>query len=235
MRSIPWAQRMGFLMSHPSQEGQAGSLPVVALRVFRQAVGSTHYVRLVSREYGGCFTHWMKQNSQYCDGPRCIWNCAKQRKQWKGYGAADVYDPVAKLYVPFALEITESMELDLRGRWTRGSIWRIHWPFAKKGHNEPKRAEFVRQLDEREVPPVWDVVPCLLNMFHIFSIDLTVKNPMPPRVLVQSNAGPDPLMSAPIPPVASSDEMRAGINRLKGMIGGMPDSPGTNGKAKDRV
>jgi hypothetical protein len=205
-------------MSRASQEDNGKNLPVVQLRVFRQAVGSSHHVRLVSPRYGGCMTHWLKGNSQYCAGTSCIWNCARQRKQWKGFGAADVFDPQTKLWMPCAFELTESMELDFRDRWTRGGLWRVHWPHARKGHQEPKRAEFVKQLDPDSCPSEWDIVPCLLNTFHIFEIDLTVRNPMPPRVLVQATAGPDPTEQGFFLPIADHVEQRRWIEKMRDKV-----------------
>lgn len=218
-------------MSHPFQEGPAGPRPVIALRVFRQEQGQSHFVRLLSSHYGGCFTHYVKERSQYCDPQACRWGCPKAPQVWKGYAAADVYDDNAKLWMPVCFELTEALELDFRGRWRRGQVWRVTRPVKKKKKQEARFAVFVEQHPECSLPQEFDFIPCLLNTFHIFAIDLAFKNPLPPRVLVEATAGPVPGQAAKVNEQASREAFAEFGRRaqLLANIGRMPDQTAKNG------
>lgn len=221
-------------MSYPFQAGSEAPRPVIALRVFRQEPGQSHFVRLLSSRYGGCFTHYVKERSQYCDPEGCRWGCPKAPQIWKGYAAADVYDDAVKLWLPVCFELTEALELDFRDKWQRGQVWRVTRPVKKKKKNEARFAVLIEQHSESSLPPEFDFLPCLLNTFHIFAIDLCHKNPLPPRVLVQAAAGPVPGQQkkpdAPVSPQELSDFAQRA--RLLANIGRMPDTSSKNGMAR---
>jgi hypothetical protein len=178
-------------MTHTSLEGNP-RLPLYPVRVFRQKPGGSHYVRLLAASYGGCFTHYLKDRGEYCAGPGCMFACQKLRKIWRGYGAADYWDDASQLWIPTVLELTETLELDFRDKWRRGQVWKILTPHKQGKKNLGKSAKLLEQLDPGKIPHEFDIVPALLNTFHIFEIDLTHKNPMPPRVLVAATAGAPP-------------------------------------------
>jgi hypothetical protein len=221
-------------MSRAFQETAGDSLPVVQLRVFRQLEGSTHFVRLLSSSYGGCFTHWARGNSQYCAGKECLWKCNTSPKDWKGYGAADVYDVKQKLWIPYCFELTASMELDFRDRWKRGGFWKVSWPHSRKGHHDPKRGEWIRQLPLDGLPEDFAIIPCLLNVYHVFDMDLTTPNPMPPRTMVQANTGFDPTECGTSLPVLTPDQIAAEVKSLSEQFEFRRNrpAPSANGTAK---
>ena len=45
-------------------------------------------------------------------------------KSGKGYAHAEIYSRAIKAWNPVVLEITEHLELDLRGQYARGQVWR---------------------------------------------------------------------------------------------------------------
>jgi len=221
-------------MSQSPQPGTGAARPVIALRVFRQQLGQTDHVRLLSPTYGGLFTHWIKGRSQYCDPNGCQHGCPKTPQVWKGYAAADVYDVNAKLWMPICLELSEALELDFRGQWERGQIWKISRPIATSCKRVPRFGVMVESHPESCLPQEFNYLPCLLNMYHVFAIDLTFKNPLPPRVLVSAAAGPAPgeKPQAPIVPLADVAAQLKQRAQLLANIGHMPHQASKNGSPR---
>lgn len=218
-------------MFQSSQAENTPARPVIALRVFRQQPGATDHVRLLSPCYGGCFVHWVKGRSEYCDPEGCTFGCPKVRKVWKGYGAADVWDAVAKLWRPVCFELSEALELDFRDKWRRGQVWRVVSPIKRKGKNEAKFAQHVESHPENLLPAEFNFIPCLLNTYHVYGINLSIKNPLPPRVLVEAVAGPAPGEQDHNQNPASSEQLAEFGRRAKllGNIGRMPSGMPKNG------
>jgi hypothetical protein len=163
-----------------------------ALRTLSVASGATYHVMFLADTYGGCFTHY-KKKSHYCKGNECpawLHNCGDTT--WKGYAPVVVWNAAKNVWMPWVLEMTESLEVDLRGIVRRGQVWEI-WrnPLGKK--STPVECKLLEDdRDAKRIPPVFDIVPVLRGLYHLTQIDLSQKNPMPPRTLVCDIAGDGP-------------------------------------------
>lgn len=173
-------------------ESQAPRAPMRALRVLSIAPATTYHIMFLADTYGGCFTHY-KKKSHYCKGNDCpawLHNCGDTT--WKGYAPVVIWNAARNVWMPWVLEMTESLELDLREIVRRGQIWEI-WrdPLGKK--STPVEGKLIEDdRDPKRVPPAFDIVPVLRGLYHLAQIDLTHKNPMPPRTLVSDIADDGP-------------------------------------------
>lgn len=182
--------------------------PMRALRVLSIAPATTYHVMFLADEYGGCFTHY-KKKSHYCKGTDCpawLHNCGDTT--WKGYAPVVVWNSARNVWMPWVLEMTESLELDLRGILRRGQIWEI-WrdPLGKK--STPVEGKLLEEdRDASRIPKAFDIVPVLRGLYHLTQIDLTSRNPMPPRTLVEDipDDGPAILKAGPAKGVDLPDD-----------------------------
>ena len=162
------------------------------LRVFRIDEGEEVYFRTISHDYGGLLTHY-KGVGHYCPGASsCTMHSVKM--QWKGYACVDIWDPVFKSWIPWVLEITENAELDMRGRWRRGQVWRLKLPKDVPGREVcGVRAEYVEDCKIETLPQPFDFSANLFWIYRANPIVLDQPNPMPPRkVLKPAEAAPPP-------------------------------------------
>jgi hypothetical protein len=189
-----------FDLEEPDEHGEIEKPKLVfSLRVKRVEPGDNFFVRLLSREYGGMFTHYYQKRSYFCPGDSC--KCPvhnnPQSFTWKGYCAAELYDDVSKLWCPIVLEITERLEQDFRHRFARGQVWNL-FRYAAKKTGEPVMGTLHEKQDEAQLPPSFEILPVLRTMYHWNGImPLTAKNPLPDRVLVQPSQGCAPLALEP--------------------------------------
>jgi hypothetical protein len=161
--------------THQSTQSQ----PVQVLRI---EAGFTFELRTLSRSYGGLFVHWVKDKSRYCAGRECRSDWHKLDRQWRGYAAVEWYDKKSSLWIPTVWEITENCELDLRGQYDRGQVWRVGRAKGGKGKQEPVSAVLMGFLAADLVPPEWDYRVVLYHLYHITEVDLSHSNPMPSRL-----------------------------------------------------
>lgn len=173
----------------PAGQGPARNLP---LKVFRVDPGQTVTVRMLSKSYGGLFTHWARGRSHYCNPDGCDGTLHKTERFWKGYAAADIWNRQRALWFPVVLEITEHTELDLRQVYKRGQVWELERPAQAKSKKGPVRAWLIESRDPAQVPPAHEIVPVLRHLYHVDCIDLESSNPMPDRVYVEPSADPGP-------------------------------------------
>lgn len=161
------------------------------LRVFRLKPGERCTVRTLSESYGGLFTHFVRGRSVYCDPTNC--NPANHRtgRFWKGYAAAEVWMKPEGLYVPVVLELTEALELDVRGRWKRGQLWELSRE-KQVGRRHPPIVGVLLGDAPGPLPPAFDCFDVLTHLYHADGIQLEEENPMPPRVMVKASVGAPP-------------------------------------------
>jgi hypothetical protein len=172
------------------------------LRVFRVKEGCTWTVLCLSERIGGCFVHWLRGRSFYCDPRGCPPAKHNSDRQWKGYAAAHLWDAPAALWLPIVLEVTESLELDLRGLYARGQLWEVSRPEQSDRRKTPVAGRLIGTRTPRETPAAFDVKDVLRHLYHTDVIDLTAKNPLPSRVIVEPFKAP--------PPVAELDQAEPG-------------------------
>lgn len=162
------------------------------LRVFRIEEGTTVHARTLSDGYLGLFTHYVKRRSVLCQGEDCEAAIHRAGKIWKGYAAVELWNAPTNRWNPFVLEITESLELDLRGIWKRGQVWEFYRELPVKKKSMPISGKLLEERDPTTVPPAFDFRPVLLHLYHVHQIHLGALNPMPPRVIVKASEGDGP-------------------------------------------
>lgn len=189
------------------------------LRVFRVEPATTEHVRLLSYAYGGLFTHWGKR-SLYCDPRGCrVSGCPRGERYWKGYGLVERWVEQALIWVPVVLEITENLELDFRGVWARGQVWRLTRMGQEGRKKTPVTGRMVETLDPDSVRPEVGIGSVLKAMYHVDQISLEAKNPMPPRTYVEPVKGaPPPGMGerAPVETRATPEQLAKMRELLRG-------------------
>lgn len=180
------------MSNSPSRGGGQGPSPKQSvLEIVRVVKGTEAYFRLLSPNYGGLLTHYRHKQSHYCPGPDCPRGEHKD-PIWKGYCAAEQWLERTRVWMPCVFELTESCELDMRGRFRRGQIWRISRKVQKKNGSWPVSAALVEQLDEVDVPPMFEIRGTLCSLYHVEEIALDVSNPLPARVVVEPSSGAPP-------------------------------------------
>jgi hypothetical protein len=173
--------------------------PSYALRVFRIAAGTAWTVRTNSKGYSGLVTHYGPNGSVWCPGTGCLSTLHRKGPIWKGYCTVDLYDPANRWWAPVVLEITETCELDMRGRYERGQLWELSREADTPKRKSPVRAKLIGQADETEMGPPIDCVPVLRSLYHAYELTLGTPNPMPARVMVSPIAGTAPPTVEPVP------------------------------------
>ena len=181
---------------------------MVIVRVFRIEPGTTAFLRMLSPEYGGIFTHFHRGRSQYCTGQGCVSPAHKIDRVWKGYVASQVWEAAGKKWFPVCLEITESLELTFRGIYARGQVWELWRHQGPKGKSLPVEGKLCEERDQASTPPPFSLMPCLRSLFHVDHLDMSELNPLPPRVVVEESrdAGPAALQPKSAEPMADHGE-----------------------------
>ena len=168
------------------------------LSVHRVDPGKSVVVQsLHSGRVPGLFAHWARSRSVYCDPEGCPSGIHKEPKFWKGYLAVRLYNPRSGKWLPTVLEVSEHLELDLRGVLERGQLWEI----ARLPQTGKKRQPVFGKLLERRAagscPPDFCVLPVLVHLYHVSTICLDAENPLPPRVMVEEQEEAPPAKYAP--------------------------------------
>lgn len=178
---------------HPSPHKGREKRPSIArVEVFRVADGTAWNVLALAGEYGGCFTHYTKGGSAYCDPDDCQASLHRTQRYWKGYFPAQVYDELVKKWVFVVFELTENSELDVRDRLKRGQVWRFSRPQETTSKRLPVSAELVQERSPADLPPAFDMMPALCRIFRRIKLDLSHPNPMPPRLSLKPSDAPPP-------------------------------------------
>jgi len=176
-----------------------------AVRVHRIETPGGQFVRMLSPDYKGLFTHYMKGRSHYCVGESCRIPTHATDRTWKGYVAAELLLRAPKpVWVPICLEITEYLELDFRDIYARGQLWELY----KQDDGKGKKAAVTGRLHPDPAPAElrkpFDIIPCLRSIYHRDVIDLKHPSPLPARVYLPEVEGnlpevlcqPDPASQA---------------------------------------
>lgn len=149
--------------------------------------------------YDGLDTHHTSKQPFPCEGiDRCSYCKRRQGIIWKGYAPVLAWDATKSLWHPFVLEITESLEEELRGRDLRGEVWHL-FREGKGKNNDPLTGLFAERKTGRVVIEPFDIVPVLLRLYHVSSLRLGRPNTMPAKLVLPAIAGDAPAL----PPGAS--------------------------------
>lgn len=168
-------------------------------------------VWMLSPHYGGCWVHYAGKN-YYCRGSDCPARLHQREREWKGYAAALVYDPVRDKWRPWVLEITPHMELDLRDWYQRGQIWTCFRAPLEDGHKPCCQAVLTETRSDQDTPKPFNVQAVLYNRYRC-DVRLDVKNPMPPRLYLAEVDGQRP-EEFQEKPACSPEERAAAIKEL---------------------
>lgn len=146
--------------------------------------------------YQGLDTHWRSGRTIPCPGPdECLSSMHKSGIIWKGYAPVEAWEELGRLWVPFVLEVTESLEEQLRGRDLRGEVWTL-FRVQKNGRTDPVAGIYCERLAEGKLSPAFDVKPVLLRLFHVSELRLGRANPLPPKIMLEAVAGDAPNLPA---------------------------------------
>lgn len=167
---------------------------VVALRVFRVEPGQNVFIRVLSESYCGLLTHFSKGRSVYCKGSECPATVHNVDPTWKGYAAVEIHRPGTQVWVPWVLEITEHLELDMRGIFARGQVWELWAEKQTDKRRPPVQGKLAERRDPLRFPAAFDIVPVIQCLYHNTRLDLQKKNPLPPRVIVSESTDDAPVI-----------------------------------------
>lgn len=180
--------------------GQSPHVPPVDLVVFRVEKGEMHRIRTlagtgpgVERPLLGYMTHWRHGATRVCMGPQlCELALHRIDQIWYGYLAVERWDEGMHLWVPHVLQVTESLELDMRKKLERGQYWELSMVNTKPKGN-PTRGQLIGRCDDDELPMPFDILPVLRAMFHRPDLQPpSVANPTPGRIALAPSTGAPP-------------------------------------------
>lgn len=166
------------------------------LDVFRVEDGDSHFVRTLSSEYHGLFTHYVKpaKRSYYCKGDKCDCTNSRFDRVWKGYCSIEVWSADLQHWAPAVLEVTEALEICFRGKFDRAQTWEL-WRLkgTKQKPSYPVQGRFIEQIKDEVLPDPYPVRPVLMRLYHCpDGIELHHKNPMPLPEMVEPSKGKAP-------------------------------------------
>lgn len=172
----------------------AKKMPVATrrLQTWRIEEGSRHYVRFLAYSALGMYTHWYNKRSNYCKGEHCNPIMHRVDPVWKGYAPVERWDKESNLWLPEVLEVTENLELDLRGQCARGQVWDLYRELKKDRKQMPVVGVLVEERDPDLFPLAFDILPVLKALYHTSDIRLVHENPMPSRIFLPSSGGDAP-------------------------------------------
>lgn len=180
--------------------GQSPHVPPVDLVVFRVEKSETHQIRTLAGTGPeaelpllGYFTHWRHGATRVCVG---LTDCEPALHRidpiWYGYLAVERWMDSTNVWIPCVLQVTESLELDFRGRLKRGQYWELGMGSQKKKGN-PTRGQLLGTCQDEELPNPFDLLPILRALFHCPGLQPPrIPNPTPGRVALMPSQGAPP-------------------------------------------
>lgn len=148
----------------------------------------------LASSYGGCFTWWNPKHKPRGRSEYVAPDSSKDGLQWKGYVTSLLWQAADSQWVPIALELTEQLELDFRGRYARGQVWQVARTNRGGRTKHPVRGMLIEERDPSATPPEFDILPCLRNLYHTYDLKLCVPNPLAQRVELPAVKGDAPVM-----------------------------------------
>jgi len=226
-------------MERPPKGPRPLSRPVEVLSIKKNTVQTVRFLGGID----GILTHWIKKPGFPCAG---ISQCGPQHHRiktiWKGYSAVEAWDDHAGFWIPFVLEVTESLEEVLYLRPLIGEVWILSRPQPDE-KPAPVLAQFLEQQEPSRLRAAFPVRPVVSRMYGTSNIEWEVKNPVPRKVYLEpsEDAAPpslyDPVIQAP-PSITAAElatlreaAAKAGLLKRKGPTDGR-DTPTTNGTGK---
>jgi len=159
------------------------------LELFRCLEGQEWYVRTLAKSIYGALTHFEGKRSHLCLGAEQCKPALHRQATWKGYTPAIIFLPRDKVWLPVCWELSESAELDVRGRFDRGQEWFLSRGIVTKEERPPIVAQFISTIDPQTLPPAFEIFGVLHNVYRCFVLPKSIANPLPNRVVVEPLAG----------------------------------------------
>jgi hypothetical protein len=186
-----------------------------ALRVFRLKDGARHKVLMLSTWDGnGIITHFVKRRSVYCTG-RDSCKDHRQAASWRGYVHALVWHPAENQWVPVAFEVTERLELEMRGVYSRGQVWEVFRPSSAKGERQAVQGRVIETRPAAELPREIDIRPVLCTLYHETEVELTIPNPLPAKIIVELETLAPPVVDGRQETAPTASEVNAVAELLR--------------------
>lgn len=182
---------------HSKEEKPIAPPPSHQVMLYRVQGPEAIFIKTLTEDYRGVFTHYKRPESLVCTGDQCRHPLHGIKRVWKGYVPVLINVPKTPRWVPFCFEITEHLELDLRGVWARGQTWEIYRDTDKKSKNGPIHGKLHLDEPPPNLPAPFNIVPCLRAVYHTDVIDLCHKSPLPPRVYIEAMEMPVPEATRP--------------------------------------
>lgn len=211
--------------------------------IHRVREGDTDRVRITGEpptdKFGrllGYETHFLKDGraagkgkTHPCQGGRCPHPHNKIDTLWYAYLSVDVWLDMERLWKPAVLQVSESLELDMRGKVEKGQFWDIS-KLATKGKGSPYRGIPTGYAELQELPQGTIVLAVLRQTWHAPWLQPPeIVNPAEPRVYGEMKAGTPPpgtiafdeeQMRLKIPSPQERQKMREELRKRMGSIGG---------------
>lgn len=184
---------------HSAEEPPIAPPTTHKIELYRVRNADAIFIQTLTSDYLGCFTHYRKQSgSEYC-GANCKHPDHGIKRLWKGYVPVLINVPNTDRWVPFAFEITEHLELDLRGVWGLNQTWEIYRDMTTKTKNGPMYGRLHKDPPWPKLPLPFNILPCLQAVYHVDVVKLDQKSPLPARVYVEPFQAPAPEVTRPKP------------------------------------
>jgi len=221
-------------MSENPSAGRSPNPAMIPLRVERVDPGASKDVWITGITMHGIMTRFQNGRSVYVHPEDHETVVVGKPIVWKGFLSACVYDRNLKQWVPVCLEISERLELDLRGRWKRGQIWRLSRAKLEGKKKPPTRGALIETREDRDTPHPLDLRHKIEDIFRVKGMHLTTDNPLPDHVIVVPvNAPPAGQQAIPADPASRIDPALVAEQRKKlaELIGNRGKSDLVNGYA----
>jgi hypothetical protein len=212
-------------MSHPSG-GESASTRTDPVKLLRCEEGQSFILRFLTEKYGGMFTHWTGTRSVRCWSSGCE-PCRKRNRQiWKGYIGVEEWIASTRSWKPHVLEISEHLELRLRGRNLKGEVFKVSRAKKASGTKKPTavEGEYLRTMSDIVLRDDVLVSVILQWVYGPGEYPLDEDNPLPAKLFL------DHKRDEPPPADAAQAESRAG----QGSNGQGSNGQGSNGQAEQQ-
>lgn len=168
-------------MSSPDSRGAVPPRPVRVVRVDQEKVLLVRFLA----GWQACKMHYRptgKEKYYPCQNDQCPTDWHRCKPLWRGWAPVELWEEATQLWWPMALEVTESLEEQLRGKQLRGQTWGLSRPKVKKEGN-PVVAALVAEGGDFRRP--FDVTSLLLRIYRCEKIHWGYANPMPPKLMLE--------------------------------------------------
>jgi len=222
---MPWSPRQGSSAHGPNSSVQVLSVP--------------DNLPIIVRFLGpvlGLETHWRSGRSIPCPGPGdCPSTIHRTGTIWKGYAPVEAWEPANRHWRSWVLEVTESLEEQLRGRDLRGEVW-ILSRIRKHGKADPINAVYSERFPEEKLSKCFEIHPVLIRLFHVSELRLGACNPLPPKVMIEPVKGDAPTLPPELvnvdEPADNAEKKRSLGEMIREKFGRGKIPSGTNGKTE---